>query len=206
MSGRDNEPNICRFCLDSGQTPTNPLISPCNCKGSVEFIHLVCLNKWRIQNPERNREICNLCSVAYRIPSLYDIEEMPGGSITYYLLDSSLIVSIFINYIGIILYISSSHIVSIKETFYFIQVLYHGIQLYFMYRLFNVRKQEEYFQYWIKEKRYLLVPFHGIILCIALYQNPILGLVTSSLCINVYWMNHIEVLHLMNRNLENHTE
>lgn len=206
MSGRDNEPNICRFCLDSGETPKNPLISPCSCKGSVEFIHLVCLNKWRIQNPERNREACNLCSVAYRIPSLYDIEKMPGGSITYYLLDSSLILSIILNYIGIILYISSSHIVSLKEIFYVIQFMHHGIQLYFMYRLFNVRKQQEYFQYWIKEKRYLLVPFHGVILCIALCQNPILGLVSSSLCINVYWMNHIEVLHLMNRNLENHTE
>ena len=206
MSAGEHDPNICRFCLDSGQTAKNPLISPCSCKGSVEFIHLICLNRWRTQNPERNREACNLCSGVYRIPTLYDIEVMPGGSIKCYLLDSSLIVSIILNYIGIIFYVSSTHIVSIKEVFYFIQLIHHGTQLYFMYILFNVRKQEEYFQHWIQEKRYLLVPFHGVILSIALYQNPILGLVASSLCTNVYWMNHIEILHLMNRNLEHQTE
>jgi E3 ubiquitin-protein ligase DOA10 len=206
MSGGEHDTNICRFCLDSGKTEKNPLISPCSCKGSVEFIHLICLNKWRTQNPERNRETCNLCSGTYRIPSFYDIEKMPGGSITCYLLDSSFVVSIIMNYIGIIFYLASSNIVAIKEGICFIQLIHHGFQLYFMYILFNVRKREEYFQYWINEKRYLLVPLHGVILSITVYQNPILGLVTSSLITNVYWMNHIEVLHLMNRNLENQTE
>jgi E3 ubiquitin-protein ligase DOA10 len=206
MSAEDDDATICRFCLDSGETIKNPLISPCNCKGSVEFIHLICLNKWRIQDPERNREACNLCSVVYKIPSLYDIEKMPTASIIYYVLDSSVIVTIIINYIGVIFYIALPNMLTIKEAFCWIQLMYHVFQLYFMYKLFSVTKQDEYFQYWIQEKRYLLVPFHGVIVTIALYENPILGLVASSLCTNLYWMNHIEVLHLMNRNLENQAE
>ena len=34
----------CRFCL-TPDVPTN-LISPCNCKGSVRFIHQSCLQNW----------------------------------------------------------------------------------------------------------------------------------------------------------------
>lgn len=206
MSRGDDDSTICRFCLDSVETLKNPLISPCSCKGSVAFIHLICLNKWRIQDPQRNRDACNLCSIAYRIPSIYDIEKMPSRSIIYYIVDSSVIVNIIINYLGLILYLIVPNMFTIKEVFCCIQFLYHGVQVYCMYQLFNVIKKDEYIQYWIQEKRYLLVPFHGVIVSIAMYKNPIVGFVASSLCTNLYWMNHMEILYLMNRNLEHQAE
>lgn len=36
------ETNKCKFCFDE-ETAENPLISPCNCSGSIKFIHLKCL-------------------------------------------------------------------------------------------------------------------------------------------------------------------
>ena len=37
----------CRICLQEGEfSGENPLISPCNCTGSVKFLHLECLRKW----------------------------------------------------------------------------------------------------------------------------------------------------------------
>lgn len=38
----------CRVCLNEGDTddPENPLINPCNCIGSVRYIHLGCLRHW----------------------------------------------------------------------------------------------------------------------------------------------------------------
>ena len=37
----------CRICLQEGDfNGENPLINPCNCTGSVKYIHLKCLRKW----------------------------------------------------------------------------------------------------------------------------------------------------------------
>jgi len=40
------QPLACRICLSDSQTPENPLISPCNCSGTMKFIHLECLQEW----------------------------------------------------------------------------------------------------------------------------------------------------------------
>lgn len=42
----DQELNMCRICLLEGPGEDDPLISPCRCKGSIEFVHLRCLRYW----------------------------------------------------------------------------------------------------------------------------------------------------------------
>lgn len=42
----DNLPK-CRICFsEEFDTETNPLITPCQCSGSIQFIHLICLKQW----------------------------------------------------------------------------------------------------------------------------------------------------------------
>lgn len=41
----EKEEQICRICLGEDE-PENPIISPCNCTGSVKFIHLECIKEW----------------------------------------------------------------------------------------------------------------------------------------------------------------
>ena len=36
---------VCRICYDSGEAE-NPLITPCKCAGSMQYVHLKCLRKW----------------------------------------------------------------------------------------------------------------------------------------------------------------
>lgn len=36
----------CRICLMEDNEQSNPLINPCNCIGSVRFIHVECIRKW----------------------------------------------------------------------------------------------------------------------------------------------------------------
>mgnify|MGYP002475727197 FL=1 len=36
----------CKFCFCDENTENNPLISPCQCSGSMKFIHLFCLQEW----------------------------------------------------------------------------------------------------------------------------------------------------------------
>eukprot|EP00434_Breviolum_minutum_P015873 symbB.v1.2.013987.t1/scaffold1006.1/size144824/8 len=37
---------LCRICLLEGPGEDDPLIAPCQCKGSIEYVHLGCLRHW----------------------------------------------------------------------------------------------------------------------------------------------------------------
>lgn len=55
----------CYICYESG-TEDNPLISPCQCIGSVKYVHLNCLQRW-IQ-PEGSSAVnthCSICKARY---------------------------------------------------------------------------------------------------------------------------------------------
>jgi len=65
----------CRICL-SEEEPGNPIISPCDCTGSVKFIHLECIREWleskkhKKETPFVNSYIwrgleCEICKAAY---------------------------------------------------------------------------------------------------------------------------------------------
>jgi hypothetical protein len=61
-----NKNNTCKYCYDSGN-----LISPCNCLGSIKYVHQDCLYKW-ISNKYINFELgkqinvsCELCRKNY---------------------------------------------------------------------------------------------------------------------------------------------
>ena len=46
----------CRICYD--EKNTNPLLNPCDCKGSAAGIHKKCLEKWMRISSKSNCEIC----------------------------------------------------------------------------------------------------------------------------------------------------
>lgn len=48
-------PNACRFCY--GEEPQ--LIQPCNCKGSMAYVHGHCLGQWLETRPSLRCDICN---------------------------------------------------------------------------------------------------------------------------------------------------
>ena len=57
---------ICRICL-SDETQTD-LVSPCECKGTIAYVHETCLNKWRMMHHATIRQdVCQLCMTAYRV-------------------------------------------------------------------------------------------------------------------------------------------
>uniref|UniRef100_A0A914CJ07 RING-CH-type domain-containing protein n=1 Tax=Acrobeloides nanus TaxID=290746 RepID=A0A914CJ07_9BILA len=51
---------VCRICMDEEQTSN--LISPCNCRGSMAFIHRHCLDQWY---EIRQNEFCGTCHYYY---------------------------------------------------------------------------------------------------------------------------------------------
>ncbi|KAI7855703.1 hypothetical protein BDC45DRAFT_505687 [Circinella umbellata] len=46
----------------------NPLIRPCKCKGSMMYVHIDCLNRWRELSPRQESYVaCDLCGYQYNI-------------------------------------------------------------------------------------------------------------------------------------------
>jgi len=57
---------LCRICLsDEGQAD---LVTPCECRGTIAFVHEACLNKWRtMQHATSRQDVCQLCMSPYRV-------------------------------------------------------------------------------------------------------------------------------------------
>eukprot|EP01062_Namystynia_karyoxenos_P079286 TRINITY_DN8331_c0_g1_i1.p1 TRINITY_DN8331_c0_g1~~TRINITY_DN8331_c0_g1_i1.p1 ORF type:complete len:778 (+),score=143.68 TRINITY_DN8331_c0_g1_i1:73-2334(+) len=68
-SESDEDEQLCRVCRDD--SAAEPLITPCDCQGSIRHVHASCLRQWRLQCA-RAREQCELCHSAYR-----GVEELP---------------------------------------------------------------------------------------------------------------------------------
>lgn len=115
---------VCRICYDSGDED-NPLIAPCKCSGSMQYVHLQCLRKWMDGRLSVNSNTqdqgtttvsyfwrnldCELCKVSYpttvECPSktvagnveLVDLYELPKPEPPYIVLESNIKVPVTSN-------------------------------------------------------------------------------------------------------------
>jgi hypothetical protein len=68
----EQEDRICRLCWgEEEHDESGQLICPCNCSGSLRYIHRHCLADWQrtLRNQGQNRRagICELCKCPYRV-------------------------------------------------------------------------------------------------------------------------------------------
>ena len=91
----------CRICSmgddddDQRDSPvTDPLIAPCGCKGTVQFVHISCLQEWRRRNMAQSR-FCSVCGSGYnciRDPSTWDYLTHHGAQLYHAPVSSVLVV------------------------------------------------------------------------------------------------------------------
>ena len=43
----------CRICLETDHQ--NNLIAPCDCSGTQKYVHIDCLNQWRLENLDNEK-------------------------------------------------------------------------------------------------------------------------------------------------------
>ena len=67
----------CRFCFD-GPDSNNPLVNPCKCIGSMKYVHVQCIKKWRLNttNPEWHYK-CQLCLSEFEVFLRWQKEDLP---------------------------------------------------------------------------------------------------------------------------------
>jgi len=190
---------VCRFCLDSTKAPGNPLIDPCECKGTIQFVHKLCLTRWRHLNVERNGEVCLLCHTEYKIPLNTDLETIPERFIVYIYLDNPILSNIMSHYIWFVTRLFYEGSRSFFYKYDFFQLVNHSILLVLMFQRYKVRNLSRYIQKWCMDYRWMLFVFHCVILSSRLFGSPGLSLCISNFMMQVYWRTHIEVLEEMNQ-------
>ena len=73
----NGEKFVCYMCYETHDTPTDPLVAPCECKGDTRYLHVQCLQKWyqsSIAGPQARvirttgsgAPACKICGHAYK--------------------------------------------------------------------------------------------------------------------------------------------
>ena len=92
--------DACRFCFDGPDT-NNPLVNPCKCIGSMKYVHVQCIKKWRLNttNPEW-RYKCQLCLSDFEIYLRWEKEDQPQiVPLLHVLTQSPILVSLVLSYL-----------------------------------------------------------------------------------------------------------
>jgi hypothetical protein len=188
---------VCRFCLESKETKKNPLLEPCECKGSIQFVHERCLTRWRRMDPLRNADICLICLTPYFLLHPGTLETIPGeGYITVMLLRLPILLWCIVNY-GILVQVSiqpNQNIADIFEIYqYVFQILYFSL----VWKAWKVRNKVEYWSHWknfsTTASIITLVWSNG-----ALYQHQFVAIIPMNLILGILWHRHIQILRNMN--------
>lgn len=184
----------CRFCLDEESTNENPLLLPCECKGSVAYVHKICLYRWRSLNPVKNGRVCQLCKTDYNdYIFVMEITEIQGFQITIlqypfllsFLLHGSIVAADYAY--------PSSYLHHIYPSFF--PVIYHMIYFILFSRNWFVRHRLEYWL--IFKKKYFYIPILNLYVLIIASQVPGVLLIVDFF-LYTYWSIHISILKELN--------
>ncbi|XP_058888300.1 E3 ubiquitin-protein ligase MARCHF7-like isoform X2 [Acipenser ruthenus] len=81
-SSDEEEGDLCRICQMGEGSPSNPLIEPCKCTGSLQYVHQECMKKWLQSkiNSGSNLEAITTCELCKQELHLhienFDIDEL----------------------------------------------------------------------------------------------------------------------------------
>ncbi|KAJ8394531.1 hypothetical protein AAFF_G00045410 [Aldrovandia affinis] len=78
----EEEGDLCRICQMGEQSPSNPLLEPCRCTGSLQYVHQDCMKKWlrsKIRSGSNLDAVttCELCKEKLHLNiDNFDIDEL----------------------------------------------------------------------------------------------------------------------------------
>lgn len=183
MTDEEDIPS-CRFCLNSKETPRNILLSPCECKGSIRYVHVACLNRWRHMDPNKNAVQCLLCLTDYNLPYESDLENLPSEK-TWSVL--ALRYPIFLYGIIHYIWIFHQHYRIEKRTLVYeysspvsllipYQFIFQSTYFILFVREWKVKHKKKYFSLWVSPTGVLLISLHVLSLFYFLQENYLMTL------------------------------
>ena len=185
----------CRFCPDIDSLP---MISPCKCRGSGQYIHLSCLRKWVIQGGQIHSErlLCSVCKSPF--VSLFDNLESiyPKGGVAQFLLYNPLWIALFTHYCFLVYNIHDINrpFDRFKNAQIFINLVYFWLYLIYV-RVKNIRL---YSSLAMERRSYIYILTHAAFLwCFFIDENVVMA-IASNANLTVYWYEHNSLLHAVN--------
>jgi hypothetical protein len=188
---------VCRFCLDTKETKKNSLIEPCDCKGSIQFVHEKCLLRWRRMDPMRNADICLLCMTPYLLLYPGILETIPDtATISRMLLRFPILLWLTVNY-GLLIQLSFQPGMNIADLFQGYQYVFQLLYFLFFWKEWKVRNKALYWQEWSHFSTTFLILCQ--ITCNGFIQNQYyLAIVPLNGIVGIYWHKHIHILKHLN--------
>nr|CAB3263646.1 probable E3 ubiquitin-protein ligase MARCH10 [Phallusia mammillata] len=70
-SATDND-TMCRICQSTDDSLNNQQVTPCSCSGSLQYVHMQCLQQWRQTKKITGADVsaCELCKQPYNVQLL----------------------------------------------------------------------------------------------------------------------------------------
>ena len=222
----------CRFCLieDKIDNVDYPLVSPCKCRGSAEFVHIKCLEKWRSTDLRDNQHyLCPVCNTKYNSDLVLFQEIIPEltGSLSIKIIFNPFIIPVMLNYLYLCLvsgrtpllicnnnYNETNYICNYDESilqnrevntqhFYIYYYLLQTIHTGFYLGLYLCfyRQVESKRRYFKHSLKFLVLPmFHLFFLSFINRYMYLVGTINQVL-LPLYLKRHINILKSMNEQL-----
>ncbi len=190
----------CRFCL-ADEKPYN-LISPCICKGSLQYVHESCLQEWYKVEPERGLS-CSVCKEPLARHFIHASEKSLRDPLLRFIVESNPILFILTCHTGYFLSLPFTMFFienNLQLHYYMYQCAFHVIYIYFILRLiWQVKDKVTYSHHWFPSM-YIAVPFINIYLFLTISTTYLVGGFGADLCIHILIKEHFRILGEMNRN------
>lgn len=198
-------PKQCRVCYTSNKAKENPLISPCDCKGSLGFIHLRCLQQWILIDPQKNGFFCEICMSDYDRSYIPQLERIPGRrDFRAIVLEFPILFAIIIHYVYFF-HLSLTRIVfdyQAVQLYVFYQWVFQVLYAVSFAANWKVRNIDLYLRH-LQKKEILLFPlFHGFCLVLLHKGFYFIG-PTLDIFLGSYYSKHIMILTKMNDQITN---
>lgn len=194
----EQEAPICRFCLDSRNTPKHRLIEPCQCRGSMRFVHTSCLKKWRTINPARNATVCLLCFTPYKVEYVAELEMLPNdNACSSFLLRYPIIICGFSNYMAAFHLCLSGYRAQIPPLFEQYQYGFQLLYFFLFYWMWQVKNKKLYWRLW-RQKDFFFVFFLHVLSNYWIHQHEFFGILPLNIVMGYYWFRHTKILIFMN--------
>jgi hypothetical protein len=189
----------CRICLETG----NALINPCSCKGSAEYVHTSCLEKWRgLDKDLKKHTYCDVCNSKYNTNLVFCIESIPdynnSATIKFFINPFFVSGATYVLFLFILLCTGGKDEVELKRLFltleYFITGSYFGLYI----NLFSVVNKK--YRYLIHiNKSLILLPVSHIFVLSFSNSYPVPASILNHIILSQYLFSHIRILNSMNQ-------
>jgi hypothetical protein len=181
----------CRFCLE---IDAEPMLSPCRCRGSVEFIHRECLHRWIREGDEiiEERLLCSLCK-----EPMFRLEPIPNPhDRRYILLYNSNVLTLVIHYAFFIFNLQSNKplIYHFKNA----EICLHAIYLIVYSRSIRTSHPMLYRDVLLARRSYLYWLLHLYFIYTFATEDSVMMAFASNFCITLHWNEHLHTLHEIN--------